>query len=65
MEDLLQIFDKLHDNMPKSVFMSMQFSPETEDTFQTITGVRDILRREDGIEFNIIKVDEHKYGYSD
>lgn len=65
MEDLLQIFDKVYDNMPKSVFMSMQFSPETEDTFQTVKDVRDILKREDGIEFNIIKVDEHKDGYSD
>ena len=65
MEDLLQIFDKVYDNMPKSVFMSMQFSPETENTFQTVKDVRDILKREDGIEFNIIKVDEHKDGYSD
>ncbi len=65
MEDLIQIFDKVYDNMPKSVFMSMQFSPETEDTFQTIKDIRDILKREDGIEFKIIKVDEHKDGYSD
>ena len=65
MEDLIQIFDKVYDNMPKSVFMSMQFSPETEDTFQTVKDIRDILKREDGIEFNIIKVDEHKDGYSD
>lgn len=65
MNDLMQIFDKVYDSMPKSVFMSMQFSPETEDTFQTVKDVRDILKREDGIEFNIIKVDEHKDGYSD
>lgn len=65
MEDLIQIFDKVYENMPKSVFMSMQFSPETEDTFQTVKDVRDILKREDGIDFNIIKVDEHKDGYSD
>ena len=59
MKDLIQIFDKVYDNMPKSVFMSMQFSPESEDVFQTVKDVRDALKRENGIEFNIIKVDEH------
>jgi hypothetical protein len=63
-EDLIEIFDKVYDSMPKSVFMSMQFSPETEDTFQTVKDVQAILKREDGIDFRIIKVDEHKDGYS-
>ena len=63
--DLIQIFDKVYDNIPKSVFMSMQFSPETQDTYQTVQDVQAILKRENGIDFRIIKVDEHKDGYSD
>lgn len=65
MNDLVRIFDKVYENMPKSVFMSMQFSPETADTYQTVKDVRDILKRENGIDFQIIKVDEHTDGYSD
>ena len=65
MNDLIRIFDKVYENMPKSVFMSMQFSPETADTYQTVKDVRDILKRENGIDFQIIKVDEHTDGYSD
>lgn len=65
MNDLIQIFDKVYENIPKSVFMSMQFSPETQDTYQTLKDVQEILKRENGINFRIIKVDEHKDGYSD
>ena len=65
MHDLIQIFDKVYENTPKSVFMSMQFSPETADTYQTVKDVRDILKRENGIDFKLIKVDEHEDGYSD
>lgn len=65
MHDLIQIFDKVYENIPKSVFMSMQFSADTEDTYQTVKDVRDILKRENGIEFKLIKVDEHEDGYSD
>lgn len=64
MNDLIGIFDKIYANMPKAVFMSMQFSAETEDTFQTVKDVQEILKRENGIDFRIIKVDEHKDGYS-
>jgi hypothetical protein len=65
MLDLISIFDKVYECMPKSVFMSMQYCKETEDTYQTVKDVRDTLKRENGIEFNIIKVDEHTDGYSD
>lgn len=65
MHDLIQIFDKVYENTPKSVFMSMQFSPETADTYQTVKDVRDILKRENGIDFKLIKVDENEDGYSD
>lgn len=63
-DDLIEIFNKVYENIPKTVFMSMQFSPETEDTYQTVKDVQQILKRENGIDFRIIKVDEHKDGYS-
>lgn len=65
MADLIGIFDKVYENMPKFVFMSMQFCKETEDTYQTVQDVQKILKRENGIEFELVKVDEHKDGYSD
>ena len=65
MADLISIFDKVYDNMPKKVFMSMQFGDETADTYQTVKDVQKILKDENKIEFEIIKVDEHSDGYSD
>ena len=65
MNDLIQIFDQIYENRSKSIFVSMQFSVETEDTYQTIKDVRDILKRENGLEIKLIKVDEHHDGYSD
>ena len=65
MADLIEIFDKVYENMPKSVFMSMQFCRETEDTYQTVKDVRETLKRENNIDFELIKVDEHTDGYSD
>lgn len=65
MNDLIQIFDQIYENRPKSIFVSMQFSVETEDTYQTIKDVRDILKRENGLEIKLIKIDEHHDGYSD
>lgn len=63
--ELISIYDKIYDNIPKNVFMSMQFSDETTDTFQTVKDVQSILKRENEIDFNIIRVDEHTDGYSD
>ena len=63
--DLINIYDKIYDNTPKCVFMSMWFSKETQDTYQTLMDVQKILKTENGIDFRIIKVDEHKDGYSD
>lgn len=65
MGDLISIYDKVYENTPKNVFMSMWFSDKTMDTFQTLKDVKEILKRENGIDFRIIKVDEHKDGYSD
>lgn len=65
MRDLIQIFDKVYENMPKSVFMSMQFGQDTEDTYQTVKRVKETLQRENGINLELIKVDEHEDGYSD
>lgn len=63
--DLISIYDKVYENTPKNVFMSMWFSHKTMDTYQTMRDVQEILKRENGINFRIIKVDEHKDGYSD
>lgn len=65
MNDLISIYDKVYENTPKNVFMSMWFSDKTMDTYQTLKDVQIILKRENGIDFRIIKVDEHKDGYSD
>lgn len=64
MQDLIKIFDKVYDNLPKTVFMSMWFNEKTKDTYQTVTDVRDILKREDNVDLKIIKVDEHSDGCS-
>lgn len=63
--DLIGIFDKIYENMPKQVFMSMKYSDETIDTYQTLQDVKDIIKRENNISFEIVKVDEHHDGYSD
>lgn len=65
MNDLIQIFDRVYENMPKSIFVSMQFSIDTEDTYQTIKDIKRTLKLENGIEIKLIKVDEHHDGYSD
>lgn len=65
MMDLIGIFDKVYENMPRSVFMSMQFCNETEDTYQAVKDVKDALKAKDNIDLEIIRVDEHTDGYSD
>lgn len=64
MQDLISIYDKVYENTPKSVFVSMKFGDETADTYQTICDIKDILKRENRIDLNIVKVDEHTDGYS-
>lgn len=64
MQDLISIYDKVYENTPKSVFISMKFGDETEDTYQTIRDIKDTLKRENRIDLNIVKVDEHTDGYS-
>jgi len=63
--DVINIYDKIYDNSPKKVFMSMWFNKKTEDTYDQVKDVRDIVLREYNVEIEIIKVDEHKDGYSD
>ena len=65
MHDLISIYDKVFENSPKSVFMSMKFGEETVNTYQTVKDVKKILKRENNIDLKIIKVDEHEDGYSD
>lgn len=63
--DLINIYDKIYDNSPKRVFMSMWFNKKTEDTYNQLKDVKEIVSRDYNIEIEIIKVDEHKDGYSD
>lgn len=63
--DMIEIYDKIYENLPKKVFMSMWFNPKTKDTFKEVKDVQDILLRDYNVELEIIKVDEHKDGYSD
>lgn len=63
--DVINIYDKIYDNSPKRVFMSMWFNKKTEDTYNQVKDVKDIVLREYNVEIEIIKVDEHKDGYSD
>lgn len=63
--DVINIYDKIYDNSPKRVFMSMWFNKKTEDTYNQVKEVKEIVARDYNIEIDIIKVDEHKDGYSD
>ncbi len=63
--DLINIFDKIYDNSPKKVFMSMWFNKKTEDTYSQVKDVKEIVARDYNVDIDIIKVDEHKDGYSD
>lgn len=65
MRDLLSIYDKIYENAPKSVFISMKFGNETADTYETIKEIKEILKRENNIDLRINRVDEHEDGYSD
>ena len=59
------IRDRIYENRPKSIFVSMQFSVETADTYQTIEDVKATLKRENGLDIKLIRVDKHHDGYSD
>lgn len=63
--DVINIYDNIYDNLPKKVFMSMWFNKKTEDTYNQIKDVKEIVLRDYNVELEIIKVDEHKDGYSD
>lgn len=65
MKDVIDIFDKIYNNLPKKIFMSMEFAKKTEDTYKEVKDVRDIMLRKYNVEIEVIRVDEHKDGYSD
>ena len=65
MHDLISIYDKVYENSPKAVFISMKYGSETEDTYQTIKDIKDTLMRENNFDLKIIRADEHEDGYSD
>jgi hypothetical protein len=52
------------EHIPRTIFMSMKFCDDTKDTYDAVEQVRDTLKRDDGIELELIKVDEHKDGHS-
>jgi len=64
-QDVINIFDKIHTNCPKKIFISMQFGEETKDTWSSIKEAADKVSSENNIEILITKVDEHRDGYSD
>ncbi|HIY01648.1 MAG TPA: hypothetical protein IAA26_07375 [Candidatus Blautia faecipullorum] len=63
--DVINIYDKIYDNSPKKVFMSMWYNKKTEDTYNQVKDVKEIVARDYNVEIDIIKVDDHKDGYSD
>ena len=63
--DVIDIYDKIYDHSPKKIFMSMWFNENTKDTYEVVKTVKDIILRDYNIILDIIKVDEHKEGYSD
>lgn len=63
--DVIDIYDKIYDNAPKKIFMSMWFSKETEDTYEKVKDVIENIQENYNMKFEIERVDEHKDGYSD
>ena len=63
--DVIDIYDKIYDHSPKKIFMSMWFNKDTTDTYDAVKTVKDTVLRDYNIILDIIKVDEHKDGYSD
>lgn len=63
--DVINIYDKIYDSAPKKIFMSMGFNKETEDTYKEVKDVVKIVKEKYNVDIEIIKVDEHKDGYSD
>lgn len=63
--DVIDIYDKIYDNAPKKIFMSMWFNEKTADTYKEVKEVKETVSREYNVELEIIKVDEHNDGYSD
>lgn len=64
-EEIINIYDKIYDNAPKKIFMSMWFNEKTVDTYKEVNDVKEIVLRNYNIELEIIKVDEHKDGFSE
>lgn len=64
-DELINIYDKIYDNAPKKIFMSMWFNEKTADTYKEVNDVKAIVLRDYNVELEIIKVDEHKDGFSE
>lgn len=63
--DVIDIYDKIYNNEPKKIFMSMWFDKKTQDTYKEVKDVIKTVKQKYNVEIEIIKVDEHKDGYSD
>lgn len=63
--DVIDIYDKIYDNAPKKIFISMWFDGKTKDTYKEVKDVKKIVKEKYNVELDIIKVDENKDGYSD
>ncbi|MCM1498513.1 MAG: nucleoside 2-deoxyribosyltransferase, partial [Clostridium sp.] len=65
MGDVIDIYDKIYNNAPKKIFMSMWFDEKTKDTFKEVKDVEKIVKEKYSVELDVNKVDENKDGYSD
>ncbi len=63
--DVIDIYDKIYDSSSKKIFMSMWFNEKTDDTYKEVEDVKEKVKKEYDVELEIIRVDEHKDGYSD
>lgn len=63
--DVIDIYDKIYDSVPKKIFMSMGFNEETEDTYKEVKDVVKIVKEKYNVDIETIRVDKHKDGYSD
>lgn len=64
-KEVIDIYDKVYSNKPKKIFLSMWFNENTKDTYKEINDVKSLIKNKYKFELEIIKVDEHKDGYSD
>lgn len=65
MKNLIMIYDKIFENRPKEIFISMKFGDETKDTYSTICRVIKNINSEFNQNLKPNRVDENDYGSSE